>query len=169
MKAQTMCTVSRAKRIIAFVWVLTSLYCMLWFFLVDTVVNKNQQLECGYKVSRNLYLPIYFFDFALFFITPLILATVLYGLIARVLVRSPIQHQPAALTEHWRERSGKERNSTETSNKRPGNSRTNVPVSSRKQVWRPPQFPLPQCCQTKRFPSHKHHSEYGLLGLQDRA
>ncbi|XP_066494046.1 thyrotropin-releasing hormone receptor-like [Tiliqua scincoides] len=135
MKAQTMCTVSRAKRIIAFVWVLTSLYCLVWFFLVDTVVNKNQQLECGYKVSRNLYLPIYFFDFALFFITPLILATVLYGLIARVLVHSPIQHQPAALSERWKERSGKQRNGTERPGKnRPGNSRTSVPVSSRKQV-----------------------------------
>uniref|UniRef100_A0A3B5M3L2 Thyrotropin-releasing hormone receptor n=1 Tax=Xiphophorus couchianus TaxID=32473 RepID=A0A3B5M3L2_9TELE len=34
-KAQTVCTVSRAKRIITGVWIFTCVYCMLWFFLVD--------------------------------------------------------------------------------------------------------------------------------------
>uniref|UniRef100_A0A670YYQ1 Thyrotropin-releasing hormone receptor n=1 Tax=Pseudonaja textilis TaxID=8673 RepID=A0A670YYQ1_PSETE len=92
MKAQTMCTVSRAKRIIAFVWILTSVYCMLWFFLVDVAANNSQQLECGYKVSRNLYLPIYLLDFALFFITPLLVTTVLYGLIGKVLLQSRALH-----------------------------------------------------------------------------
>ncbi|KAJ6657177.1 hypothetical protein lerEdw1_002766 [Lerista edwardsae] len=134
MKAQTMCTVSRAKRILAFVWALNALYCILWFFLVDTVVTQSQQLECGYKVSRNLYLPIYFVDFALFFVTPLVLASVLYGLIARVLFRSPVQHQPAALTPRWRDRSGKERGGAGPGKSSPGNSRASLPMSSRKQV-----------------------------------
>lgn len=40
MKAQTVCTVSRAKRIIAGVWVFTCIYCMLWFFLVDIQVSR---------------------------------------------------------------------------------------------------------------------------------
>ncbi len=35
-KAQLICTVSRAKKIIACVWIFTSLYCIMWFFLVDT-------------------------------------------------------------------------------------------------------------------------------------
>uniref|UniRef100_A0A670YS32 Thyrotropin-releasing hormone receptor n=1 Tax=Pseudonaja textilis TaxID=8673 RepID=A0A670YS32_PSETE len=96
MKAQTMCTVSRAKRIIAFVWILTSVYCMLWFFLVDVAANNSQQLECGYKVSRNLYLPIYLLDFALFFITPLLVTTVLYGLIGKVLLQSRALHHATA-------------------------------------------------------------------------
>uniref|UniRef100_A0A8C3S9D5 Thyrotropin-releasing hormone receptor n=1 Tax=Chelydra serpentina TaxID=8475 RepID=A0A8C3S9D5_CHESE len=96
MRAQTMCTVSRAKRIIAFVWICTAIYCMLWFFLVDINVNKSQHLECGYKVSRNLYLPIYLLDFALFFVTPLLVATMLYGLIGRILFASPIPHQANA-------------------------------------------------------------------------
>ncbi|XP_054856250.1 thyrotropin-releasing hormone receptor-like [Eublepharis macularius] len=125
MKAQTMCTVSRAKRIIAFLWSLTSVYCLLWFFLVDINVGKSRQVECGYKVSRNLYLPIYLLDFALFFVTPLCLAMVLYGLIGRVLFRSPVPRQPAALAKHCRDSNGKERN---------GSSGTSGPVSSRKQV-----------------------------------
>ncbi|KAJ8260094.1 hypothetical protein GJAV_G00176980 [Gymnothorax javanicus] len=35
-KAHYICTVSRAKKIIACVWIFTSLYCVMWFFLVDT-------------------------------------------------------------------------------------------------------------------------------------
>uniref|UniRef100_A0A8D0BSH1 Thyrotropin-releasing hormone receptor n=1 Tax=Salvator merianae TaxID=96440 RepID=A0A8D0BSH1_SALMN len=108
MKAQTMCTVSRAKRIIAFVWVLTAVYCTLWFFLVDVSVSKTQQLECGYKVSRNLYLPIYLLDFAVFFVIPLLLAMVLYGLIGKVLFHSPLPHHPTALPERCGVRSGKD-------------------------------------------------------------
>ncbi|XP_067396077.1 thyrotropin-releasing hormone receptor-like [Emydura macquarii macquarii] len=135
MRAQTMCTVSRAKRIIAFVWICTSIYCMLWFFLVDINVNKSQHLECGYKVSRNLYLPIYLFDFALFFVTPLVVATLLYGLIGRILFASPISHQAAATTEPWRERSGKEKNGVDPQRSKPSNrSRTRGALSSRKQV-----------------------------------
>ncbi|XP_010888893.1 thyrotropin-releasing hormone receptor-like [Esox lucius] len=92
-KAQFICTVSRAKRIIACVWIFTSLYCIMWFFLVDT--NKTRHADgvvvsCGYRVSRNLYMPIYFLDFTLFYVIPLIVATVLYGLIARILFMSPL-------------------------------------------------------------------------------
>uniref|UniRef100_A0A4X2M1W8 Thyrotropin-releasing hormone receptor n=1 Tax=Vombatus ursinus TaxID=29139 RepID=A0A4X2M1W8_VOMUR len=95
-RAQTVCTVSRAKRIITGVWVVTSAYCMLWFFLVDINVTKSQSLECGYKVSRNLYLPIYLLDFAIFFVTPLVVATVLYGLIGRILFLSSLSHIPSS-------------------------------------------------------------------------
>ncbi|XP_063169223.1 thyrotropin-releasing hormone receptor-like [Candoia aspera] len=133
-KAQTVCTRSRAKRIIAFVWTLTSVYCMLWFFLVDVAANKSQQLECGYKVSRNLYLPIYLLDFALFFITPLLLTTVLYGLIGKALLQSHVLHCPAAQAEGWREQSSQERNGPEAGQSRASGSRTRLPVSSRKQV-----------------------------------
>uniref|UniRef100_A0A8C3SAX9 Thyrotropin-releasing hormone receptor n=1 Tax=Chelydra serpentina TaxID=8475 RepID=A0A8C3SAX9_CHESE len=135
MRAQTMCTVSRAKRIIAFVWICTAIYCMLWFFLVDINVNKSQHLECGYKVSRNLYLPIYLLDFALFFVTPLLVATMLYGLIGRILFASPIPHQANATAEPWRERSGKEKNGVDTQGSKPSSrSRTRGGLSARKQV-----------------------------------
>ncbi|XP_070829134.1 thyrotropin releasing hormone receptor 2 [Chaetodon trifascialis] len=90
MKAQTVCTVSRAKRIIAGVWIFTCVYCMLWFFLVDIKVKPDGHVQCGYKVERELYLPIYLTDFAIFYVIPLLLAIVLYGLIARILYLSPL-------------------------------------------------------------------------------
>ncbi|XP_035981931.1 thyrotropin releasing hormone receptor 2 [Fundulus heteroclitus] len=89
-KAQTVCTVSRAKRIITGVWIFTCVYCMLWFFLVDIQVGQDGHVQCGYRVKRELYLPIYLIDFAIFYVIPLLLAIVLYGLIARVLYLSPL-------------------------------------------------------------------------------
>uniref|UniRef100_A0A8C4SND2 Thyrotropin-releasing hormone receptor n=1 Tax=Erpetoichthys calabaricus TaxID=27687 RepID=A0A8C4SND2_ERPCA len=96
-KAQFICTVSRAKKIIACVWIFTSLYCIMWFFLVDTnetIYANGVVVKCGYRVSRNLYMPIYFLDFTLFYVIPLILATVLYGLIARILFMNPLPTNP---------------------------------------------------------------------------
>uniref|UniRef100_A0A8C4HJS2 Thyrotropin-releasing hormone receptor n=1 Tax=Dicentrarchus labrax TaxID=13489 RepID=A0A8C4HJS2_DICLA len=94
MKAQTVCTVSRAKRIIAGVWIFTCVYCMLWFFLLDIQVSQDGHVQCGYKVKRELYLPIYLIDFAIFYVIPLLLAIVLYGLIARILYLSPLPNHP---------------------------------------------------------------------------
>uniref|UniRef100_A0AAV2L4R5 Thyrotropin-releasing hormone receptor n=1 Tax=Knipowitschia caucasica TaxID=637954 RepID=A0AAV2L4R5_KNICA len=93
-KAQTVCTVSRAKKIIAGVWVFTCVYCMLWFFLVDIQVGSDGHVFCGYRVKRDLYLPIYHIDFAIFYVIPLLLAIVLYGLIARILFLSPLPNAP---------------------------------------------------------------------------
>ncbi|XP_072291693.1 thyrotropin releasing hormone receptor 2 isoform X2 [Eucyclogobius newberryi] len=92
-KAQTVCTVSRAKRIIAGVWIFTCIYCMLWFFLVDIQVGQDGHVQCGYRVKRDLYLPIYLIDFAIFYVIPLLLAIVLYGLIARILYLSSLPNQ----------------------------------------------------------------------------
>ncbi|KAM6937939.1 thyrotropin releasing hormone receptor 2 [Xenentodon cancila] len=92
MKAQTVCTVSRAKRIIAGVWIFTCVYCMVWPFLVDIQVYQDKHVECGYKVKRELYLPIYLIDFAIFYVIPLLVAIVLYALIARILYLSPLPH-----------------------------------------------------------------------------
>ncbi|KAM9063106.1 thyrotropin-releasing hormone receptor-like [Sarcophilus harrisii] len=132
-RAQTVCTVSRAKRIITGVWVVTSVYCMLWFFLVDINITKNQSLECGYKVSRNLYLPIYLLDFAIFFVTPLVVATVLYGLIGRILFLSSLSHLPSCVgPEGYPEGSAPERGAEQ--GKAGGRPRTKRALSSRKQV-----------------------------------
>ncbi|XP_006860334.1 PREDICTED: thyrotropin-releasing hormone receptor-like [Chrysochloris asiatica] len=94
MRAQAMCTVARAKRIVAGVWGITAIYCLLWLFLVDLHVGESRAPECGYKVSRSLYLPVYLLDFVVFFVTPLLVATILYGRIGRLLFRSSLSHLP---------------------------------------------------------------------------
>ncbi|XP_035477286.2 thyrotropin-releasing hormone receptor b [Scophthalmus maximus] len=92
-KAQFLCTLSRAKKIIVIVWTLTSLYCVMWFYLSDIqelVYDNVTVTACGYRVPRHFYLPIYFFDFGVFFVLPLLLSAVLYGLIARILFLNPL-------------------------------------------------------------------------------
>ncbi|TDH12177.1 hypothetical protein EPR50_G00068440 [Perca flavescens] len=104
-KAQFLCTLSRAKKIIMLVWALTSVYCVMWLFLSDTkklVYDNVVLLSCAYKVSRSYYLPIYFTDFAVFYVLPLMLATVLYGLIARILFLNPLPSEPMGSTQKWR-------------------------------------------------------------------
>uniref|UniRef100_A0A8C2SMG6 Thyrotropin-releasing hormone receptor n=1 Tax=Coturnix japonica TaxID=93934 RepID=A0A8C2SMG6_COTJA len=96
-RAQLLCTVARAKCIIFSLWIFTSLYCLMWFFLVDTsqvTFSDGEQVSCGYRVSRSLYMPIYFLDFAVFYVIPLGLAAVLYGLSARILYMSPLSAAP---------------------------------------------------------------------------
>lgn len=96
-KAQFLCTLSRAKKIILFVWAFTSLYCVMWFYLSDIqelVYDNVTIVTCGYRVSRKFYLPIYFFDFGVFFVLPLLLSAVLYGLIARILFLNPLPSDP---------------------------------------------------------------------------
>ncbi|XP_075907730.1 thyrotropin-releasing hormone receptor-like [Nelusetta ayraudi] len=96
-KAQSLCTISRAKKIIALVWTLTSLYCTMWLYLahIQEVVYSNVTIViCGYRFERTLYLPIYFMDFGVFFVLPLLLSTVLYGQISRVLYLNPLPPSP---------------------------------------------------------------------------
>lgn len=104
-KAQFLCTLSRAKRIITLVWTLTSAYCVMWLFLSDTkkfVYDNVVLLSCAYKVSRSHYLPIYFTDFAVFYVLPLVLATILYGLIARILFLNPMPSNPKGSSKMWK-------------------------------------------------------------------
>ncbi|KAM3858668.1 thyrotropin-releasing hormone receptor b [Diretmus argenteus] len=126
-KAQFLCTLSRAKKIILFVWIFTSLYCVMWFYLSDVqelVYDNVTIIACGYKVPRRFYMPIYFFDFGIFFVLPLLLSAVLYGLIARILFMNPL---PSDKTEK-----GKNGHSNRTScrNSRHGSST----ATSRRQV-----------------------------------
>ncbi|XP_028836425.1 thyrotropin-releasing hormone receptor-like isoform X2 [Denticeps clupeoides] len=103
-KAQFLCTLSRAKRIIVAVWALTSLYCVMWFYLSDLtedVYDNVSLVTCAYKVSRTYYLPVYFTDFSVFYVVPLLLATVLYGLIARILFLSPLPADPKGSSRKW--------------------------------------------------------------------
>nr|XP_028592116.1 thyrotropin-releasing hormone receptor [Podarcis muralis] len=130
-KAQFLCTFSRAKKIIIFVWAFTSIYCMLWFFLLDLnmVAYKDATVvSCGYKVPRSYYSPIYMMDFGIFYVMPMILATVLYGLIARILFLNPISADPKENSKMWK-------NDVAASNKtKTTNKGINSAVASRRQV-----------------------------------
>uniref|UniRef100_A0A8D0H9Q6 Thyrotropin-releasing hormone receptor n=1 Tax=Sphenodon punctatus TaxID=8508 RepID=A0A8D0H9Q6_SPHPU len=133
-KAQFLCTFSRAKKIIIFVWAFTSIYCLLWFFLLDlnTVVYKDTVVvSCGYKVSRNYYSPIYMMDFGIFYVMPMILATVLYGLIARILFLNPIPSEPKENSKMWKNDLAHQ---NKTMNSKATNKCFNSTIASRRQV-----------------------------------
>lgn len=107
-KAQFLCTLSRAKKIIVAVWTFTSLYCVMWFYLSDLtelVYDNITLVSCGYKVLRSLYLPIYFTDFAVFYVVPLLLTAILYGLIARILFLNPLPSDPVEKSKKWKKES----------------------------------------------------------------
>lgn len=130
-KAQFLCTLSRAKKIIVVVWAFTSVYCVMWFFLSDTtalVYDNVVLVTCAYKVSRNYYLPIYFTDFAVFYVLPLMLATVLYGLIAKILIMNPLPSDPKENTKKWKKELQGGRIITST------NSSSSTTAASRRQV-----------------------------------
>lgn len=92
MRAQTICTISRAKKIIFFIWFFSVIYCSPWLIL--TKVTKKNFLNdiiieyCTFKLARSTYKYYYMADLLLFYIHPLILTIVLYSLIARILYRS---------------------------------------------------------------------------------
>lgn len=130
-KAQFLCTLSRAKKIIMMVWALTSVYCVMWLFLSDTkklTYDNAVRLSCAYKVSRSYYLPIYFTDFAVFYVLPLMLATVLYGLIARILFLNPLPSHPRESTKKWRKETSQGGRMVSTS------SSSSTTAASRRQV-----------------------------------
>ncbi|XP_013780445.1 thyrotropin-releasing hormone receptor-like [Limulus polyphemus] len=94
MKAQMVCTVNRAKKIIIGVWVFACLYCSPWLFLTKTVPiyykgHENKE-TCTFALSREHYLGYFFADLVLFYIFPLLLSCALYGLIAKILFTSEI-------------------------------------------------------------------------------
>lgn len=136
-KAQFLCTFSRAKKIIIFVWAFTSIYCMLWFFLLDLNINTYKDaivVSCGYKISRNYYSPIYLMDFAVFYCVPMILATVLYGFIARILFLNPIPSDPKENSKTCKNGSTPQNKNL---NSKTSNRCFNSTISSRRQVSKP--------------------------------
>ncbi|XP_017294002.1 thyrotropin-releasing hormone receptor b [Kryptolebias marmoratus] len=117
-KAQFLCTLSRAKKIILSVWTFTSVYCVMWFYLSDLqelVYDNTTVLSCGYRVSRKFYMPIYFFDFGVFFVVPLLLSAVLYGLIARILFLNPLPSDPKDRKKNTSCKNSRHSSSTATS------------------------------------------------------
>lgn len=91
MKAQRMCTVQRAMKIIAGIWIFTVLYTVPWLGLATTKANPRKGTdECTFRLKRTQYLSYYMTDLIAFYVIPLIVAACLYGLIARILFSTNI-------------------------------------------------------------------------------
>lgn len=89
MRAQHICTVRRAKRIIGGLWTFGLLYCLPWLGLATTVprlyADGTTAEFCQHKLPRNSYVIYYIADLVLFYVIPLIVTCVLYALMSRVL------------------------------------------------------------------------------------
>lgn len=85
-------------RIIAGLWIFGICYCMPWLFLTKTTsvmyANGVTIERCGFKLPRNQYVSIYMADLIIFYLFPLVLNCLLYGLIARILFSSAIPSTP---------------------------------------------------------------------------
>ncbi|XP_055955658.1 thyrotropin-releasing hormone receptor [Patella vulgata] len=88
-RAQTMCTVNRAKKIIVGIWILTILYCSPWLGLTDlkqiTQIDGNVIEKCQFRLARPSYLTYFMTDLVIFYIIPFFISAVLYCLIGRIL------------------------------------------------------------------------------------
>ena len=91
MKAHVICSVSRAKRIIAILWILSVAYCSPWLGLTYTFKETSGGKEidiCYFRLERNQYLAYYLTDLVFFYVIPLLIAAIMYGCIAKTLFRT---------------------------------------------------------------------------------
>ena len=100
MRAHAVCTVQRAKRIIAAVWTFGAFYCTPWLALTTTrpleFADGTRIEACTFKVERRYYVTYYMADLMIFYVGPLLLTCVLYALIARVLLSTDIASSSAS-------------------------------------------------------------------------
>lgn len=89
MRAQRMCTIRRAKRIICGIWIFAVLYCSPWLGL--TIIKQQGDMNiCTFRLERRQYDVIYLADIIVFYAIPLCIAGILYALIARILFGTTI-------------------------------------------------------------------------------
>ena len=110
LQSHAMCTVNRAKRIIAGIWIFGILYCSPWLGLtvLKRTVRTTGTVElCSIRLERHQYSAYYMADLMVFYVIPLILSVVLYALIARNLFLTSL---PKANGHHQNEmRKGKKK------------------------------------------------------------
>lgn len=116
MRAQRMCTVQRAKRIIIAIWIFTILYCAPWLGLTAVVENEKTGIpQCVHRLEREKYLAYYLTDLIAFYVVPLLVSGILYALIARILF---INTMPRSKSDEQHCTKDKFRVKTSTSNSR---------------------------------------------------
>lgn len=90
LRAKTICTLNRAVKVIIFLWLIALISAVPWLGL--TVTKKSLRFPsieyCDWRVSRHQYSYIFGVDFLLFYVIPLITASVLYLKIGLALHKS---------------------------------------------------------------------------------
>lgn len=112
MRAHTVCTLTRAKRILAVIWLGGLTYSAPWLALATTAerhLSDGSVIEvCTYRLPRGHYMIYYLADLVLMYAIPLAVNTTLYGLIARTLYSNTVvdassfarrRGQPASLPD----------------------------------------------------------------------
>ena len=101
-----MCTIARARKIIATTWIFGVLYSSPWLFLTRTSPYPGyEDMEyCHYRLTRDQYIYFYLADIFLFYVLPLLASITLYVRIAAAL-RISILHTPGKVTVSRRESS----------------------------------------------------------------
>lgn len=94
-RAQTICTVRRAKRIIAGLWIFGILYCSPWLGLTHLRAGKKPGIvQCVNRLGRREYMVYYLADLCVFYIVPLVIAVILYSLISWILFVNTLSRSP---------------------------------------------------------------------------
>ena len=93
LQSHAMCTVKRAKRITAGIWIFGILYCSPWLGLTE--LKRERRLTgvvelCRFRLARHQYLAYYMTDLLVFYVAPLVMSAVLYSLIARNLMLTSV-------------------------------------------------------------------------------
>ncbi|BHF74897.1 hypothetical protein SprV_0501798500 [Sparganum proliferum] len=81
MRAQTLCSVNRALKIIAGIWIFCTAYNVVWLFTLETQTvsyRMGTYEKCTFKYARVYYGIVYMLDFLLFYALPLGLIFVMY-------------------------------------------------------------------------------------------
>lgn len=96
MRSQTICTVNHAKKVICALWTFGIVYCAPWLYLAQSTSKPHSNGStvefCNHRLDRTQYTFYYTIDLVIFYIVPLLLTCVLYGLIARVLFADRPSH-----------------------------------------------------------------------------
>ena len=88
MKAHAICTVKRAKKIIASLWLFGFCYSAPWLALITTKQKFENFDQCTFSLSREQYKLIYLADLMIMYLIPVIVNIGFYTLISKTLYYS---------------------------------------------------------------------------------
>uniref|UniRef100_A0A1I7S1E8 Thyrotropin-releasing hormone receptor n=1 Tax=Bursaphelenchus xylophilus TaxID=6326 RepID=A0A1I7S1E8_BURXY len=101
LKARYICTVSRAKLIIALIWIFGITYNSPWLYLA-TVMTDSEGDYCSFKLERSnwTYKLIYVIDFLSCYLVPMILYLMIYAKITYTLMKCTVNSNQQQQNSH---------------------------------------------------------------------